>query len=94
MSTFLAPALSFVAQVYVLWLLYDNIEFLGGGFALGKWLVPIDLLVLAAGLASAFYLKARHPKKYERIGRLIYEGLPDGTLAAPERGEAPPHAGA
>lgn len=91
-STFLAPALAFVAQVYVLWLLYDNIDFLGGGFALGKWLVPIDLLVLATGLVTAFYLKARHPKKYEQIGRLIFQGVPDGTLAASGPGEAPPQA--
>jgi amino acid transporter len=91
-STFLAPALAFVAQVYVLWLLYDNIDFLGGGFALGKWLVPIDLLVLATGLVTAFYLKARHPKKYERIGRLIFQGIPDGTLPASGPGEAAPQA--
>jgi amino acid transporter len=89
-STFLAPLLAFVLQAYVLWLLVSNIDFLGGGFALADWLLPIAVIVLAIGLAGAFYLKARHPRKYDEIGRLIYQGVPEGTLAAPERGEALP----
>jgi hypothetical protein len=36
---------------------------------------PIDLLVVAAGIAAAFYLKYRISEKYEPAGRLITEGL-------------------
>lgn len=87
-STLLAPLLAFVAQLIVLYLLLSNIDFLGGGFSFADWLAPIDVVVLLIGLCGALYLKARDPQKYNQIGRLIYQGMPEGTLAAPERGEA------
>ena len=34
-----------------------------------------DLLVVAIGIAAAFYLKYRNREKYESAGRLINEGL-------------------
>jgi hypothetical protein len=57
------------------YLLFSNIEFLGSGYGYAKWLGPIDLLVVLAGVGAAFYLKQRRPDKYERAGRLINEGL-------------------
>jgi hypothetical protein len=38
-------------------------------------LAPIVLVIFLLGLGGAFYLKAKDPAKYEKIGRLIYEGV-------------------
>jgi amino acid transporter len=74
-KTIVAPALAFVSQGFVVFLLFDNISFLGSGYSYAKWLGPIDLLVVLAGIGFAFYLKSRNPRKYESAGRLINEGL-------------------
>jgi amino acid transporter len=73
--TIVAPALSFLSQAFVVFLLFDNIDFLGSGYGYANWLGPIDLLVVALGIAAAFYLKNRNREKYESAGRLINEGL-------------------
>ena len=74
-KTRLAPALSFISQAYVVYLLFDNISFLGSGYGYAKWLGPIDALVVLGGIGFAFYLKSRNQEKYESAGRLINEGL-------------------
>jgi hypothetical protein len=33
--------------------------------------------VLVVGVLGAFYIKASDPEKYDKIGRLIYEGVPE-----------------
>jgi amino acid transporter len=74
-KTLIAPALAFISQGFVVYLLFDNISFLGSGYSYAKWLGPIDLLVVVAGIGFAFWLKRRNPKKFESAGRLINEGL-------------------
>ena len=74
-KTRLAPIVSFVAQAFVLYLLFTNIDFLGGGYPLADWLVWIDIVVFLLGLAGAFYLKKRDRERYDTIGRLVYEGV-------------------
>jgi amino acid transporter len=74
-KTIVAPALAFISQAYVVYLLFSNIDFLGSGYGYAKWLGPIDLVVVLIGVAAAFYFKARKPEKYEQAGRLINEGL-------------------
>jgi amino acid transporter len=74
-KTRLAPGISFIAQVVVIYLLFKNLLFLGGGYHYAVWLGPIDLVVVLLGLGGAFYLKARKPAKYESAGRLVNEGL-------------------
>jgi amino acid transporter len=74
-KTIVAPALAFITQGYVVFLLFDNISFLGSGYGYAKWLGPIDLLVVLAGIGFAFYIKRRDPAKYESAGRLINDGL-------------------
>ncbi len=73
--TIAAPALSFISQAFVVFLLFKNISFLGSGYGYANWLGPIDLLVVAIGIGAAFYLKYRNRAKYESAGRLINEGL-------------------
>jgi amino acid transporter len=74
-KTIIAPALAFISQGYVVYLLFSNIEFLGSGYGYAHWLGPIDLFVVLVGVGAAFYLKRRRPEKYERAGRLINDGL-------------------
>jgi amino acid transporter len=74
-KTLIAPALAFLTQGFVVYLLFDNISFLGSGYGYAKWLGPIDLVVVVAGVGFAFWLKDRNPRKFESAGRLINEGL-------------------
>lgn len=74
-STLLAPLIAFVAQAYIVYLLFANIDFLGGGFAFANWILPIVIAVLVGGIAFAAYLKSAKPEVYDQIGRLIYEGM-------------------
>src|SRR5262249_6807068 len=73
-ATLVAPAFSFLAQIYVIYLLVSQMGFLGAGVPFANWLIWIDLVVLAVGLAGAFYLKRSDPQKYDQIGRLIFQG--------------------
>ncbi len=74
-KTRLAPALSFLSQVFVVYLLFGNIKFLGSGYSYANWLGPIDLAVIVGGVIYAFYIKSHDRDKYESAGRLINEGL-------------------
>jgi amino acid transporter len=74
-ATIVAPIISFVAQAIVLWLLFDNIDFLGGGLSFANHIWWIDGLIIILGIALAYYLKSAKPEVYDRIGRLIYSGL-------------------
>jgi amino acid transporter len=74
-KTIVAPALAFISQAFVVYLLFDNIQFLGSGYSYANWLGPIDLLVVLGGVGAAFYLKHRNREKYESAGRLVNEGL-------------------
>jgi amino acid transporter len=74
-KTRLAPLISFFTQAYVVYLLFKNISFLGGGFGYANLLGPIDGVVVVLGIAAAFYYKKYKPSKFETAGRLINEGL-------------------
>jgi amino acid transporter len=73
--TRLAPLLAFISQAYVVYLLFTNIDFLGGGYSYANILGPIDAVVVVVGVGVAFYFKNRMPTKFEQAGRLINEGL-------------------
>jgi amino acid transporter len=74
-KTTLAPAISFISQAIVVYLLFANFSSVAGTSALAKWLGPIDAVVAVGGVAAAFYFKRSRPGKYEQAGRLINEGL-------------------
>jgi hypothetical protein len=57
------------------YLLFENISFLGGGYSYAKLLGPIDAVVVLAGIGLAFYYKKFRPQAFEKVGRLINEGL-------------------
>jgi amino acid transporter len=74
-KTMLAPAISFVAQGIVLYLLFKNIKFIGSGYHYANYLGPIDAGIFVLGLAGAFYWKRKDPARYDAVGRLIHEGI-------------------
>ena len=74
-KTVLAPAISFVSQAIVLYLLFKNIKFLGSGFHYANYLGPIDLVVFLVGLGGAFYWKKKDRARFDAVGRLINEGV-------------------
>ncbi len=76
-KTLVAPLIAFVTQAYVVYLCVANMDFLGGGLRFADYIVWIDLAVLVVGVLGAFYIKASDPEKYDKIGRLIYEGVPE-----------------
>ncbi len=83
-TTCAAPALAFLAQAYIIFLCIANIDVVGGGLAIANWLAPLATLVIVLGLAGATWLKMRRPDHYNQVGRMIFEGLPQGALVAGE----------
>jgi amino acid transporter len=74
-KTVLAPVVAFITQGYVVYLLFENISFLGGGYSYAKLLGPIDAAVVIIGIALAFYYKKFKPETFEKVGRLVNESL-------------------
>ena len=86
-TTFVAPVLAFLAQGFVIWLCLTNIDVIGGGLAIANWLAPLDLVILLIGFGGALALKRRDPARYEQVGRMIFDGLPEGALVMGEHAE-------
>ena len=75
-TTLLAPVLAFVSQGYVVYLLFENLNFLGAGtYGYAKLFGPIDAAVVLLGIGLAFYYKRYKPETFDKVGRLINEGL-------------------
>jgi amino acid transporter len=71
----LAPLISVIGQLAVLFVAIDKIDFLGAGYTYAWYLVAIDVLVFVGGIGYAMYLKSNDRAKYETIGRMVHEGL-------------------
>jgi amino acid transporter len=71
----IAPMISVVGQLAVLFVAIDKIDFLGAGYTYAWYLVAIDVLVFVGGIGYAMYLKSNDRAKYETIGRMVHEGL-------------------
>ena len=76
-STFLAPLIAFFAQLAIVGVMIWRMDFLGGGFSFADYIVWINLAILVIGVVGALYLKSSNPAKYDQIGRLIYQGVPE-----------------
>jgi amino acid transporter len=74
-KTLLAPVIAFITQGYVVYLLFTNIDFLGAGYGYAKLFGPIDAAVVLIGIGLAFYYKKFKPETFEKVGRLINEGM-------------------
>ncbi|AKS31861.1 APC family permease [Mycolicibacterium goodii] len=75
-KTLVAPGLGGIGMLYVVYLLWEHKDAAAGTasgtllFQLTPWIV-VGLFVLGAALAT--YFKLRDPRRYELIGRIVYE---------------------
>ncbi|MDR4306053.1 APC family permease [Chelatococcus sambhunathii] len=76
-ETLVAPVVAFLAQVAVIAMLVANLDFLSAGYAFAKWIPGLVLAILAIGVVGAVALKRTNRAKYDSIGRMIYEGVPE-----------------
>ncbi|MCF2529454.1 APC family permease [Yinghuangia soli] len=94
-KTLIAPIVSGIAMIGVVFLLISNLEDAAGAastsllFDLIPWIVA---LLFVAGIALALYMKNAKPESYERMGRIILEdaGERDGSAGTiPAQGGQP-----
>ena len=74
-TTEVIPVLSIVAMGVVLWLLWSNLDKIGGSII---WVDIIPWLCLAwlvIGVGLALVLRKRNPEKYEVLGRMVNSGI-------------------
>jgi hypothetical protein len=70
------PAIGALGMVYVVYLLFSNLSFAGGGASgspLFKAIPYIVGLVFLAGLGIALWIRSRDPEQYAEIGRTVLE---------------------
>jgi amino acid transporter len=70
LTTIVAPIVSFVVQIWLVYLLISNLATLGGQ----AWLIYVGAAVIVIGLVWGFVLKATNPEAYKNIGRMVNEG--------------------
>ena len=69
LTTVIAPALSFLVQIVLVWMLISNLDTLGGQ----AWLIWVGAVVIIGGLIWGFVLKSVNPKGYANIGHWVNE---------------------
>ena len=75
-TTGVFPVLSVGAMGYVLYLLWHNLSAIGGGGVDFVQAIPwLCLGWMVIGLLLALVLRARSPKKYEMLGRMVNTGI-------------------
>lgn len=66
----IAPAISIVALSVIVYLVLSNIPMFTGRTGAINWMLPaLNLVVLLVGVCRAYWMKARTPDDYDRIGR-------------------------
>ncbi len=73
-STMIAPAIAFVSQAYLVYLLFSNISILGGSAQFFSMIPWISLAIIVVGLIWGFILKSANPTAYKNIGHMINNG--------------------
>ncbi len=68
-TTMIAPAISFVVQLILVWMLISNLATLGGQV----WLIWVGAAVIIGGLIWGFALKSMNPAGYKNIGHWVNE---------------------
>ncbi len=84
-KTMIAPALAFISQGFVVFLLFDNISFLGSGYGYAKWLGPIDLVVVLAASDSPSGSRTASPPSTSRLAGSSTKGYEHAGSAAAAR---------
>ena len=74
-TTEVIPVLSIVAMGVVLWLLWSNLDKIGGSIIWVDIIPWVCLAWLAIGVGLALVLRKRNPEKYEVLGRMVNSGI-------------------
>lgn len=83
-STVIAPLVSFLAQIVLVWLLIANLATFGGAGGFGGNIPWIGLTIIIVGLIWGFALRFMAPEAYKRIGHMVYNGdVPVGEAGRP-----------
>jgi hypothetical protein len=76
LTTGVIPALGGIGMLYVVYLLFSNLSFAGGGASVSPFFhaIPYIVAVVFLGAAgSALWLRARRPAVFATIGRTVLE---------------------
>jgi amino acid transporter len=73
-ATKIAPAIAFLSQAYLVYLLFSNISILGGTAMFFGMIPWISLAIIVIGLIWGFVLKSANPKAYANIGHMVNNG--------------------
>ena len=73
-STFIAPVIAFVAQVYLVYLLVQNLATFGASGSFGSNIPWIALAIIVTGFIWGIVLRFVAPAVHARIGRMVYTG--------------------
>ena len=71
-STVIAPVIAFVAQVYLVYLLVQNLATFGGSGSFGSNIPWIALAIVVIGFIWGVVLRIVSPNVHARIGRMVF----------------------
>lgn len=74
LTTVIAPLISLVVQLVLVYTLVANLATLGGTNGFARSIPYVGLAILIVGLIWGFVLKSANPKAYENIGHMVNEG--------------------
>jgi amino acid transporter len=74
-TTEVIPVLSIIAMGVVLWLLWSNLDKIGGSIIWVDIIPWLSLAWLVIGVGLALVLRKRNPEKYEVLGRMVNSGI-------------------
>jgi amino acid transporter len=72
-ASLIAPIISFVSQVWLVYLLVQNLETFGGTGSFGSRIPLIAGIILAVGIVWGLALRVISPSAHARIGRLVLD---------------------
>ncbi len=72
-TTMIAPAISFVVQIWLVYTLIANLATLGGTNGFAQSLPFVGLAIIVVGLIWGFVLKSSNPAAYRNIGHMTNE---------------------
>ena len=74
-STVIAPWISFVVQVYLVYLLVSNLSTFAGTSGFANMIPLIGLAIIVIGLIWGFVLKSINPEGYRNIGHMVNDDV-------------------
>jgi amino acid transporter len=72
-TTLIAPAISFLVQIWLVYTLIANLATLGGTNGFAQSIPYVGLAIIVVGLVWGFVLKSSNPTAYKNIGHMVNE---------------------